>query len=85
LPRGYTRYAINDEHQIVAIGWMDSKPVNLISTADVTAMGFVRRRIGNTKVDIKAPEAVVNYNKYMGGVDKHDKLRNSFALGKRHK
>ncbi len=67
----------------MAIGSIDSKPVNLISTADTTAMGFVRRRIANTKVDIEAPEAVVNYNKYMGGVDKHDKLRNSFALGKR--
>jgi hypothetical protein len=69
----------------VAIGWIDSKPVNLISTADTTEMGFVRRRIGNTKVDVEAPEAIVNYNKYMGGVDKHDRLRNSFALGKRHK
>jgi hypothetical protein len=85
LPRGYTRYAVNDEHQIVAIGWMHSKPVNVISTADTMEMGFVRRRIGNTKVDVEAPEAIVNYNKYMSGVDKHDRLRNSFALGKRHK
>jgi hypothetical protein len=78
LPRGYTWYAVNNEHQIVAIGWMDSKPVNVISTADTTEMGFVRRGIGNTKVDVEAPEAIVNYNKYMGGVNKHDRLQNSW-------
>jgi len=25
---------------------------------------------------------VINYNKYIGGVDNHDKLQNTFALGK---
>jgi hypothetical protein len=64
-------------------GWTCSKAVNLIRTADMTSMRFVRRRVQNIKVDKKAPEAKVNYNKYMR-VDKHDKLRNSFALEKRH-
>jgi hypothetical protein len=43
-----------------------------------------KRRVQSKKIDVPAPEVVVNYNKYMGGVDKHDKLRNTFALGKRH-
>jgi hypothetical protein len=41
---------------------MDSKPVNQISTADITAIGLVRRRVQNKKVDVTAPEVVVNYN-----------------------
>ncbi len=39
----------------------------------------------NVKISISAPEVVSNYNKFMGGVDKHDKLRSTFALGKFHK
>jgi hypothetical protein len=37
------------------------------------------------KLQIQAPEVVVNYYKYIGGVDKHDKLQITFALRKRHK
>ena len=37
------------------------------------------------KLQIQAPEVVVNYYKYIGGVDIHDKLQITFALGKRHK
>jgi hypothetical protein len=37
------------------------------------------------KVDTAAPKVVFNFIKYMGGVDKHDKLWNTFALGKCHK
>jgi hypothetical protein len=59
--------------------------VNLISSTDTTAVGSVKRRVQNKKVDIQAPEVVINYNKYMGGVDKHDKLQSTFALGKQHK
>jgi hypothetical protein len=44
------------------VGWMDSKPVNQISSADITAIGLVRRRVQNKKVDVTAPEVVVNYN-----------------------
>jgi hypothetical protein len=76
------RCAVNDKNQIVAVGWIDSKPVNLISTADTTAMGSVKRRVQNKTSDVPAPEVVINYNKYIGGVDNHDKLQNTFALGK---
>jgi hypothetical protein len=31
-----------------------------------------------------APVAVSNYNKYIGGVDRHDRLCSSFSLCKAH-
>jgi hypothetical protein len=80
-----SRIAVNLPNQLVAVGWLDNKAVNFISTADTTNISSIERRIGNNKVTVRAPEVVVNYNKYMGGVDKHDKLRSTFALGKHHK
>ena len=83
--RGTTRMAVNVENSLVAVGWLDNKAVNFISTADTTEMVSVERRIKNEKVEVPAPSVVKNYNMYMGGVDKHDKLRSTFALGKHHK
>jgi hypothetical protein len=34
---------------------------------------------------VPAPEIVCNYNKYMGGLDRHDRLRSTFSLDKQHK
>ncbi len=85
LERGTSRCAVNTAHSMVAVGWLDNKAVHFISTADTTAISTGERRIGNVKVSLKAPEVVCNYNKFIGGVGKHDKLRNSFALGKHHK
>ncbi len=70
---------------MIAVGWLDNKPVNFISTADTTEIVSVERRIKHEKVKVPAPVVVKNYNKYMGGVDKHDKLRSTFSLGKHHK
>ena len=85
FPRGTTRMAVNVDNSLVALGWIDNKVVNFISTADTTDIASVERRVKNEKVEVPAPEVVKNYNKYMGGVDKHDKLRSTFALGKHHK
>ncbi len=82
---GYYRCAVNVEHNILAVGWLDNKAVNFISTADSTTVKSVQRRFNNENLQIPAPEVVCQYNKYMGGVDKHDKLRSTFALGKHHK
>jgi hypothetical protein len=40
------------------------------------------RRICNVKVLIPAPETVTQCNRFMGGVDKHNKLHSTFSLGK---
>lgn len=39
----------------------------------------------NKKVQVPAPEVVGNCTKFMGGVDNHEKLQSTFALGKQHK
>jgi hypothetical protein len=62
-----------------------NKAVHFVSTADTTDTITVQRRVGGTKVDVPAPIAISNYNKYMGGVDRHDRLRSAFSLCKKHK
>jgi len=75
LPRGTHQIAVNHDHRIVAIGWLDNKPVYFISTADTTEIVSVSRRSGANLLEVSAPVVVANYNKYMGGVDRHDRLQ----------
>jgi hypothetical protein len=67
---------------MIAIGWLDNKLVHFISTADTTDIVQVQRKSGAEKIYVSAPMAVANYNKYMGGVDRHDRLRSTFSLCK---
>jgi hypothetical protein len=69
---------------MLAVGWIDNKAVHFISTADTTESATVSRRIKDKKVDVSAPICIKNYNKYMGGVDRHDRLQSTFSLGKKH-
>ncbi|XP_043465716.1 piggyBac transposable element-derived protein 1-like [Leptopilina heterotoma] len=53
----------------------DSKQVSILSTlAGVTPMSSVRRYSSEEKrkIDISFPNAITQYNKFMGGVDLHD-------------
>jgi len=75
---------VDHDHQKMAGGWVDNRAVHFISTADTTDIVTVTRKVGNAKVEVMAPVAVSNYNKYMGGVDRHDQLRSSFSLCKAH-
>jgi hypothetical protein len=62
MPRGTHPIAVNQEHQIVAVGWLDNKPVHFISTADTTDIVHVKRRLGDQCMDISAPMVIANYN-----------------------
>ncbi len=63
LPRGTIRYAVNPTHTLISVGWLDTKAVNFISTADNTAVKMVKCRVTESKVEVAAPEVVANYNK----------------------
>jgi hypothetical protein len=70
---------------MLAIGWLDSKPVHIISTADTSEIVQVQRKSGAEKLHVSAPMAVAYCNKHMGGVDHLDRLRLTFSLCKQHK
>ena len=82
--RGFRKLAVNQEHGIVAVSWMDKRPVIFLSTADGTEESTVKRQQGNRKVIVPAPQCVEQYTKCMGGVDRHDQLRHKYSLHSRH-
>ena len=62
---------------IVVTVWQDKRPVLHISSGHNPAntTSFRRRKGDGSTADVNCPTAIVDYNRYMGGVDKGDKLR----------
>ncbi len=81
-PRGTHQISVNNIHQMLAIWWLDSKPLHFISTLDLSEIVKVQRKLGPDKLDVSAPMAVANYDNYMGDVDRHDRLCLIFSLCK---
>jgi hypothetical protein len=83
--RGALKWALNLLAGIYAFGWSDGNPVHMLSAADDSdQVTTVSRQIGKDKRDVPAPKTVKSYNAYMQGVDRHDQMRATFALTKRH-
>lgn len=83
MNRGEFQFAI--KKPISAVKWKDRKAVNFISSAHSPRQtSTVRRRLRNgTKIDVQCPKVVETYNKYMGGVDKFDQLKERYSIGRR--
>ena len=71
--KNYCNAMTRQTGNIIATIWQDTKPVTILSTnTQATTPVSVQRRStedGSHK-DVSCPEAIVLYNKYMGGVDK---------------
>ena len=67
---------------LVALGWMDNRPVYFLASHLKTDLTTIERREKTGEVTVvPCPNLVVVYQKYMGGVDKHDQLRlQSYSL-----
>ncbi|XP_064461555.1 piggyBac transposable element-derived protein 4-like [Ornithodoros turicata] len=68
-----------------AIQWRDTKHVNMLTTSkDPRQTTSVNRtQKDGTKATISCPEAVVEYTKYMRGVDMFDQLREQYSVSRR--
>ena len=62
--------------RIFLVMWKDWKPIYFISSYhDPSKLGSVKRRTKDgTAVEIKIPQFVTDYNKYMGGCDTNDQI-----------
>jgi hypothetical protein len=86
-PRGSFRYATAvDVPSMIALSWVDKKPVHFLATGATCAHSSVRRYVGRSYEQVACPQIVTDYHKLMGGVDRHDQLRlQRYALQTSHR
>ncbi|KAH8035586.1 hypothetical protein HPB51_007769 [Rhipicephalus microplus] len=86
--RGSYDERVSQNDEVVLVRWQDNGTVNMASThLGVGNIGTVRRWSESQKVhvDIDCPEVVLDYNKYMGGVDKLDFIMSLYPMRTRTK
>lgn len=70
---------------VSAVKWQDNKPVTLLTTAvsprEVTSVK--RTNKDGSKSNVYCPKVVDLYNRIMGGVDRFDQKRETYAIGRR--
>jgi hypothetical protein len=71
--------------QLIASIWMDNQVVPFLSTAMGSVPLITIERRGKTGVmePVSCPALLPDYNKFMGGVDKHDQRRSYYSTGRR--
>ena len=77
-------YLWHCDGQLVAMGWLDKRPVYLLSTVhppSTDAPTTILRREGRgQRQPLPCPPAQVDYQKFMGGVDLADQMLKSFSV-----
>ncbi|XP_070573837.1 piggyBac transposable element-derived protein 4-like [Ptychodera flava] len=66
--------------RLVTTSWQDKRTVNILSTSSQPEITTIRRRGG----DVSCPKSVIDYKKFMGGVDLSDQLATYYPLGGKH-
>lgn len=72
---------------VVAIQWQDKKLTNLLTTAHDPreTITVQKKQKDGTKNDTSCPKAVVDYTKYMRGVDRFDQMKEYYSVSRRSK
>ncbi|KAE9032666.1 hypothetical protein PR001_g10510 [Phytophthora rubi] len=77
MQRGTYRIGVWRDHpKVVALAWMDNKPVRFLGIGCSTQRAEVTRRERDGSISVvPCPRLVRDYHEAMGGVDLHDQLR----------
>lgn len=81
--RGTMDSKVTEEGDVVLVRWKDNNLVNVASTqCGVGDTGLARRWSASRKeyIDIECPQSIIEYNRYMGGVDKLDFVMSLYPL-----
>ena len=67
---------------LVTTVWQDKKAVKLLSAMcdSVHSKSVERRQKDGSRLAVPCLDAVVQYNKFMGGIDKGDQLRHYYSF-----
>ncbi|GMG17519.1 unnamed protein product [Phytophthora fragariaefolia] len=77
IPRGSFKFARSVAiPSMVMFQWWDRKPVHYLCTGAVMSGSSINRSVKQVgPISVPCPEAVTNYQRWMGSVDVHDQLR----------
>ena len=65
---------------VCATSWMDKKVVMLMSTGiQPTTCTVLRRKKDGFRTQVPCPQPIIDYNTYMGGVDRGDQIRGYYS------
>ena len=75
------QYVAAQRGEMVAVKWKDKKVVNFLSTAEsgLAVAEVNRRKKDGTVEKVPCPAVVLNYNKFMNGVDRADQIRTTYS------
>jgi hypothetical protein len=83
MGKGVTKVVYS--HKMMALQWMDRKPVTILSTCHyhvgMTNMGKINRK---TNMPVIKPKVVIDYNNSMNAVDKQDQQPSSFPVMRKY-
>ena len=67
---------------LVVTVWQDTKPVTVLTTQHrpSATTTVVRKKIDGSKINVQCPQAIVDYNQHMGGVDIGDQYRKYYEV-----
>ena len=62
--------------------WQDTRPVTFILSGHNPGRttSIRRKRIDGSMINVECPDSIVDYNKYMGGVDRGDQLKKYYHI-----
>ena len=82
LPKGERR-ALRIDDNLSVVQWHDKRTVSILSTLHSDSLVTIERRSRHApggREEVEKPEAVVEYNKYMGAVDRGDQLLSYYGF-----
>ena len=77
--RGESKLYYGSIHNVAIAQWYGNKVVTVISTLGVGGIVPVKRRFGADITDLSTEKCVREYQKFMGGVDRGDQIRETGA------
>jgi len=63
-----------DNGKVMVLSWMDKREVKMISTKHDSSTGKVCHKEKGSVKEVTKPKCVIEYNKYMAGVDRVDQM-----------
>lgn len=88
MVKGDSASLFDRKNKVLAIRWRDNALVSVLTNhGTVEPKSNTKRydRKSKTHVNVKIPNSIAQYNKYMGGVDLHDNALANYRIAVRSK